>query len=285
MLLNYNTPFNSIDIITETNKIRISHNLPELKINNNLTNAAILKLNDMTTNNYFAHINPQGLEPWFWIEKSGYNYTHAGENLAFGFYNAKETLNAWMNSPTHRENILNLNYKDIGVAVAKVKINQTEGFLIVQMFGKSGNKTPALTLNTPTNEKTKLPQKQSAIPTLQLNNLKNLEKQTNTEEQNLNTKTLNQEKTEPVKLQYVSTDNKKPVILSVSKSNSFLESIRWLENLYRAYLIIIIVMLAILILTTGLNKKIFFPTIVNLIILIISILIPPIEAKITKLIF
>lgn len=89
----------------------------------------------MATKEYFAHISPAGINPWYWIKESQYQYRAAGENLAIGFPTARETVLAWLDSPSHRDNLLNNQYIDIGVAVKAVEINGDNGILVVQMFG------------------------------------------------------------------------------------------------------------------------------------------------------
>lgn len=145
--------FDSREIIKITNEARIINNLPPLRVSAQLDLAAVEKLNDMAKNEYFAHISPSGTTPWVWIKKAEYNYSVAGENLAIGFLTAEETVKAWMDSPTHKANVINSQYRDIGVAVKGVEIEGNEGILVVQMFGslrpvtaqnKSQNKiTPA----------------------------------------------------------------------------------------------------------------------------------------------
>src|SRR3989344_1361454 len=68
-----------------TNNIRAGGKLTEVKINNILTLAAQTKANDMASRGYFSHISPDGSEPWSWLEKVGYKYQYAGENLAVNF--------------------------------------------------------------------------------------------------------------------------------------------------------------------------------------------------------
>lgn len=128
-------PFDSREIIKLTNEARALNKLPALSANLKLDLAAQDKLNHMATKEYFAHVSPDGVNPWYWIKNSGYNYTVAGENLAIGFLTAKEATEAWMNSPSHRANLLNNNYREIGVAVKGVEIEGREGILVVQMFG------------------------------------------------------------------------------------------------------------------------------------------------------
>lgn len=122
-------------IISLVNQSRTENNLKPLAENQQLDRAAEEKLADMFRNNYFAHTSPSGVTPWFWVEKNGYDYQYAGENLALGFTSVENEHNAWMKSPTHRKNIINPNYKEIGVAVGSGKINGGTVILAVQAFG------------------------------------------------------------------------------------------------------------------------------------------------------
>jgi len=122
-------------IIELVNKSRIENNISILVENEKLSNAAKDKLEDMIKNNYFAHTSPTGVTPWFWIEKTGYDYKYAGENLALGFYSVEKEHQAWMDSPTHRKNILNPNYKEIGIAVGRGMIDNSSVMIAVQVFG------------------------------------------------------------------------------------------------------------------------------------------------------
>jgi len=123
-------------IIELTNKERIELNLQELKQSEILNQAAALKLADMFENNYFAHTSPQGIKPWHWFGKANYNYTYAGENLAMNFLEAEDAMQAWIDSPTHRDNIISKNYNEIGIAVGVGKIDNNETTVVVQLFGK-----------------------------------------------------------------------------------------------------------------------------------------------------
>lgn len=123
-------------IIELTNRVRAEEGLNTLKINDILNQAAALKANDMIRNGYFAHTSPQKVTPWHWFQSAGYEYTFAGENLAMNFSEAEEAMDAWMKSPTHRDNIVSKNYEDIGVAVAVGEINGQKTTIVVQLFGK-----------------------------------------------------------------------------------------------------------------------------------------------------
>ena len=124
-------------IISLTNQDRLTAGVTILKENKLLDQAALAKATDMFEHNYWAHVSPTGTEPWYFITSSGYKYQHAGENLARDFSNPDDVVKAWMASPTHRQNLLDSRYKDIGVAVMDGSINGVETTLVVQMFGST----------------------------------------------------------------------------------------------------------------------------------------------------
>lgn len=141
LLLSYPTPgeFSTITtnrIIELTNRERAEQGLNQLETSEILNQTAALKLQDMFDNDYFAHNSPDGVKPWYWFKEAGYNYTYAGENLAMNFIEAEDAIKAWMNSPSHRDNIVSDNYKEIGVAVGIGTIDGEETTVVVQVFGK-----------------------------------------------------------------------------------------------------------------------------------------------------
>jgi len=122
-------------LVQLTNQERQSSGLPALKENPKLDEAALQKAQDMLQNDYFAHQSPQGLSPWYWFKNAGYTYKTAGENLAIGFLDSEEVMNSWNNSPTHKENLLNPKFKEIGIAVVKGNFQGSEATIVVQHFG------------------------------------------------------------------------------------------------------------------------------------------------------
>lgn len=123
------------ELVDLTNAKRKENGLPVLSSNAQLSNAAAQKADDMFAKNYWAHNSPDGTTPWFFIKESGYSYVYAGENLARGFNNADDVVNAWMASPAHRANLLSSNFKDVGFSVKSGKLNGEETFLVVQELG------------------------------------------------------------------------------------------------------------------------------------------------------
>jgi len=136
-ILGYASQIDPGKVVELTNKERLNSGVSIVKINAELNQAALAKATDMFEHNYWAHISPTGTEPWYFVTKSGYNYQHAGENLARDFSNPKDIVAAWMASPTHRQNLLDDRYRDIGVAVMDGYINGVETTIVVQMFGST----------------------------------------------------------------------------------------------------------------------------------------------------
>lgn len=123
------------NIIKLTNEERSGYGLNQLSSNAKLMAAAQAKANNMFKEQYWDHFGPNGESPWMFITQAGYEYVYAGENLAKGFRSAEGVHEAWMASPTHKENIVSPNYKDIGVAVVSGVLLGKETTLVVQMFG------------------------------------------------------------------------------------------------------------------------------------------------------
>lgn len=116
------------------NENRLDNNLPELVWNDTLARAAQLKADDMASKSYFAHTSPEGITPWHWFTQAGYYFTFAGENLAVNYTESVDVDQAWMDSPTHRANILNGNFTEIGIATAVGQYKGRETTFVVQMF-------------------------------------------------------------------------------------------------------------------------------------------------------
>jgi hypothetical protein len=89
----------------------------------------------MLAKGYWAHFAPDGTSPWSFFLSFGYKYKYAGENLARDFPDAASAVNAWMNSPSHKENILNSNYSEIGIGVVEGNLAGADTTIIVQFFG------------------------------------------------------------------------------------------------------------------------------------------------------
>ncbi len=108
-----------------------------LTLHKNLELSAMDKCNDMIAKNYWSHNTPDGQKPWiFFYKYTGKEYTKLGENLAYGFRNSKDVVNGWMNSPTHKANML-YGFKYVGYASCKTEhlpVSGLTGWLIIQHF-------------------------------------------------------------------------------------------------------------------------------------------------------
>ena len=134
-VLGMTAQFTVQDLLLLTNIQRQQAGVGVLQLNDQLAYAAGLKAHDMLSKNYWAHNSPSGDTPWVFIKRAGYSYTYAGENLARGFSNGQELINAWMASPSHRENMLSSHYNDVGFAIVSGNLLQEDTVLVVEMFG------------------------------------------------------------------------------------------------------------------------------------------------------
>ncbi|UOO38725.1 SafA/ExsA family spore coat assembly protein [Oscillospiraceae bacterium CM] len=121
-------------VIDLVNRNRVSAGLAPLAANWELSRVARYKSQDMINKGYFGHTSPTYGSPFKMMEDFGIHFTAAGENIAYGQRSPQEVMNAWMNSPGHRANIMSPIYNQIGVGVAKAS-NGT--FYWTQEFIKS----------------------------------------------------------------------------------------------------------------------------------------------------
>lgn len=155
--------YTSSTIISLTNASRQESKLEVLRENSLLNQAAQRKAKDMLARNYFAHTNPDGKRFWTWIDGTGYNYTLAGENLAIDFSTPEAAHSALLASPTHKENIMNKRYKEIGVAVVTGTMDGQETTVLVEMFGTQVTKKTTVAKVTTVKPKVTTPTPKPAI--------------------------------------------------------------------------------------------------------------------------
>ncbi len=125
------------EVVRATNEQRVGAGLKPLSYNEKLADAARRKAANMLAENYWAHNSPSGKTPWVWFKEAGYNYIYAGENLAKDFGDTSRMMSAWMASPTHKDNIVNAKYQEIGIAVVPGSLQGSDTVLVVQLFGAS----------------------------------------------------------------------------------------------------------------------------------------------------
>lgn len=106
-------------VLILTNNERSKNGLNPLQWDDSLAALAKTHCEDMINRNFFSHNNPDGETPFDRMKKAGISYWAAGENIAAGQYSPEAVVESWMNSEGHRKNILNPDFKCLGVSVIK----------------------------------------------------------------------------------------------------------------------------------------------------------------------
>jgi hypothetical protein len=139
-VLGYAASISPGEVIKLTNEKRAENGLLPLTENSTLSAAAQAKGADMLNKGYWAHFAPDGTSPWSFFLSFGYKYRYRD------FSSAGSAVDAWMNSPTHRDNILNPNYKEVGIGVVEGSLAGADTTIIVQFFGTPLSGAPAIPL-------------------------------------------------------------------------------------------------------------------------------------------
>lgn len=134
-ILGYASQISPDKIVELTNAERAKIGVGPVRLNSLLSEAAQRKAGDMFAFDYWSHNSPSGRDPWSFLKEVGYRYLYAGENLARDFSSPEAVVSAWMASPSHRENLLNPKYQEIGVSVVDGTLGGTQTTLVVQHFG------------------------------------------------------------------------------------------------------------------------------------------------------
>ena len=128
------------------NSNRASNGLSSLTVNSQLVTSATNKANAMLESDCWDHYCPPGTSPWSFILNSGYEYVYAGENLGEGFSSNSTLMNAWMNSATHRANIMNGNFSEVGIGFAYGSYQgNPNNTVVVVHFGSRQKTSPTAT--------------------------------------------------------------------------------------------------------------------------------------------
>lgn len=136
--LAYSTEMSRSGLLSSTNSRRASDGKSGLAQNSQLNAAAQAKANDMVGRDYWSHNTPDGNPPWIFIDAQGYNYTKAGENLAYGFSTSDATVTGWMNSPSHKANMLDGTFTEVGFGFANSPnfVGTGNATVVVAMYAK-----------------------------------------------------------------------------------------------------------------------------------------------------
>ena len=128
-------------LVDAMNRERAAHGLRPLRLNRQLSLAAGDRIGDMFAKHYFDHVSPDGINPFTWVDKRGYDYSEVGENLAVGYRQAGWVVDGWMHSPGHRANILKADFDDVGVAIAPGSpTRRYAGPTVVAIYGVVANR-------------------------------------------------------------------------------------------------------------------------------------------------
>lgn len=115
-VLAYSTSMSRSDLLSATNTFRAQNGRAPLALNSQLNTSAQNKAQHMVDLDYWAHNAPDGTTPWYFFDQAGYDYSKAGENLAYGFDTSQDAINGWAGSPGHRDNMLG-EYNDVGFGI------------------------------------------------------------------------------------------------------------------------------------------------------------------------
>jgi uncharacterized protein YkwD len=125
----------SSEVFDQINAIRVEHGLAPLVVNSMLTASAQGYATTLGTQNFFAHHGLDGSTLITRDEAEGYtDWSHLEENLAAGQPSATAAVNAWMNSPSHRADLLSPNVTETGIGYVYVA-GSRYGYYWVQEFG------------------------------------------------------------------------------------------------------------------------------------------------------
>ncbi|MBX4197051.1 hypothetical protein KW801_00660 [Candidatus Saccharibacteria bacterium] len=139
-VLSYSTSMSIGGLLANTNAQRTANGVAGLSLNNKLDAAAQAKADDMAARNYWSHYTPEGNPPWVFVSAQSYSYQKLGENLATGFSDEQSTINGWMASPPHRENLLDSAFSEVGFGFANNPNYTAAGggpmTIVVAFYGK-----------------------------------------------------------------------------------------------------------------------------------------------------
>ncbi|MFG2338676.1 CAP domain-containing protein [Streptomyces yangpuensis] len=115
-------------VLALVNQERAAAGCPAVTLNAKLTKAAQDHSADMAANSNMSHTGSDGSDPGTRITRAGYAWRTYGENVAYGYSTPEKVMEGWMNSPGHRENILNCSFKEIGIGLAQPNHYWTQDF-------------------------------------------------------------------------------------------------------------------------------------------------------------
>lgn len=154
--LAYATNMSVGGLLSATNQHRANNGKAALSLNSKLNSSAQAKANDMVARDYWSHNTPDGKEPWVFFDSAGYQYYKAGENLAYGFATSADAVVGWMNSPTHKANMLDSTFTEVGFGFANSANFNGDGqqTVVVAHYGKPQVASASTTAPAPSSPQT-----------------------------------------------------------------------------------------------------------------------------------
>lgn len=162
-VLAYASEMSRDGLLSGTNVARSSNGLGGFGLNSQLNSAAQAKAQDMAAKNYWAHTSPDGTEPWYFFQQAGYTYIRAGENLAYGFMTSQSAIDGWMNSPSHKANILG-DYAEVGFGIVNTPDYQNGGEQTIVVAHYGTRQSVAAAPASPTPPSTVTPRPIASVP-------------------------------------------------------------------------------------------------------------------------
>lgn len=125
-------PLTTASILSDVNEQRMAHGIRPLSINGDIVKSSEAKCADMVAKNYYEHTGPDGKTVGGWVGETTKNWKSANENLNKGNFVASfEVVDSWMNSPDHKNTMLDAKFTDTGIAICDYPDGQK---VIVQQF-------------------------------------------------------------------------------------------------------------------------------------------------------
>ena len=116
-------------LLSSMNEARLAENLPPLRLDRSLSRVAYAHAVDMARRRYFAHVTPEGIDPFARMAASHIRFGYAGENLAVDA-TAEHVFNDFWNSREHRLNMLGQHFARVGIASVEAEV----GTIVVEDF-------------------------------------------------------------------------------------------------------------------------------------------------------
>lgn len=139
-VLAYATSMSVNGLLASTNNARAAEGVAALQLNSKLNAAAKAKADDMAARNYWSHNTPEGNPPWIFVSSQNYAYLKLGENLAAGFDSEQATINGWLASPPHKQNMMDTAFSEVGFGFANNPNYTSAGggpmTIVVAFYGK-----------------------------------------------------------------------------------------------------------------------------------------------------